>query len=487
MCVAAGDSDGVLKQANLKLPELTILPDDPWKDDVLERQDVAERLKSLIWDMRMPFVVSIDGGWGTGKTFFLRRWQSDLELNGCRAIYFNAWEDDFCDDPLLAILGQMDAHFRDGTLRAAASRVIKVGSKLVMKNITGVISKTAGLQIDVEDLETGARDLLRKYQDQVETKREVKEALAKLAESVVEATGRPLVFIIDELDRCRPTFAIELLERVKHIFDVPNMVFIFGINKAELCESLRSIYGGIDADVYLRRFFDMQFALPEADAEKFARILMERYELETAFHALEGGVEDTAYGNSILQEFGQLRMQVALLWDYLGMSLRDIDHCVRLLVLLSRNMAPGSRVHHTAACLFVTLKFKEPALYRRMVERSCSAAEVLNYIEREMREKVQRPYSSTLDPSFFLDPFEVWLCCVMDATAAEQLQKLSEGADVSNLDRLPDRTKGNGQQGASRLLDKFQRDRGLAFAPEYDAAALHELPPLIDLYHEMVR
>ena len=166
------------------------------------------------------------------------------------------------------------------------------------------------------------------------------------------------------------------------------------------------------------------------------------------------------------------------------MSLRDIDHCVRLLVLLSRNMEPRSRVYPTAAGLFVTLKFKEPALYRRIVDRSCSAAEVLNYIEGEMREKTQRPYTSTLDPSYLLDPIEGWLCCVMDATAGEQLRKLSEGANVSLLDHLPDRTKRRGQKGASLLLEKIQRPE---FAAEYNAAALRELPPLIDLYHEMVR
>ena len=76
------------------------------------------------------------------------------------------------------------------------------------------------------------------------------------------------MFIIDELDRCRPTFAIELLERVKHIFDVPNIVFVFGINRAELVKSLESIYGEIDAGTYLRRFFDMEFVLPEPTARE---------------------------------------------------------------------------------------------------------------------------------------------------------------------------------------------------------------------------
>ena len=315
---ATGESIGAPRQADLKLPEPLVPPDDHWKDDALERQDVAKRLTSVVRDMRMPFVVSIDGDWGTGKTFFLTRWQSDLERDGYRAIYFNAWEDDFCDDPMLAMLGQLDAHFRDGTLRRVASRVIEVGSKLVMKNITGVIGKTTGLQLEVEDLETGAGDLLRKYQDQVETKRELKEALGNLAEVVVEATSSPLIFIIDELDRCRPTVAIELLERVKHVFDVPNLVFIFGINRTELCESLRSIYGGIDANVYLRRFFDLQFTLPEADAGKFAHHLMNRYGLETSFQALEDGVDGAVQRNRGLQEFSSTANAVGFVLGLLG-------------------------------------------------------------------------------------------------------------------------------------------------------------------------
>ena len=99
-------------------------------------------------------------------------------------------------------------------------------------------------------------------------------------------TGHPLIFIIDELDRCRPTFAIELLERVKHIFDIPNMIFVFGINRSELCSSLQSIYGEIDAGVYLRRFFDMEFSLPEIDSEPFCKSLMEKYKLNDFFSEL---------------------------------------------------------------------------------------------------------------------------------------------------------------------------------------------------------
>ena len=80
---------------------------------MLGRHQVAESLTNLISNETGPLVIGLDGHWGTGKTFLLTRWQKDLEKKGFNAIYFNAWEDDFCDDPLVAIIGQLSGSFQD--------------------------------------------------------------------------------------------------------------------------------------------------------------------------------------------------------------------------------------------------------------------------------------------------------------------------------------------------------------------------------------
>ena len=209
----------------------------------------------------------------------LKRWQRDLELQGFRAIYFNAWEDDFCDDPLLAIIGQLADYFKKGRLRTIAGKIVKTARPLLGNALPSMVSTAAGIPINTAQQGQSDKDYLKEYRNQRGTKDKLKDQLAQLSERVASETGHPLVFIIDELDRCRPTFAIELLERVKHIFDVSNMVFVLGINRDELCSSLQSIYGSIDADVYLRRFFDMEFNLPEVNSETFARVLMQRYNL----------------------------------------------------------------------------------------------------------------------------------------------------------------------------------------------------------------
>ena len=243
----------------LKLLEPDVSPDEPWQDDTLDRAQIAEKLANLFRDQRDPFVISIDGPWGTGKTFLLKRWQKELENKGFRVIYFNAWEDDFCDDPLLSIIGQLSDHFKKGNLKKLADEMGKIAIPLLKKNALSVLNRATGLTFEVD---LNERSLLKEYRDQRQTKTELKNHLTKMSAAVVQETNHPLVFIIDELDRCRPTFAIELLERVKHICDVPDMVFVFGINRDELCKSLQSVYGDIDADVYLRRFFDLEFSLP---------------------------------------------------------------------------------------------------------------------------------------------------------------------------------------------------------------------------------
>ena len=269
----------VQKSIALKLKEPEVDSQNPWVDDLLGRRDIATRLTNLVANQVPPLTISLHGQWGTGKTFMLRRWQNDLEEQGYKAIYFNAWEDDFCDDPLLAAIGQLSEYFKETGLEALARSAADIAIPLIMENLTGILKAKTGITFSLDQFKSREKTLLDDYLAQRATKDELKKALTDLSAKVATDTGHPLVFIVDELDRCRPTFAIELLERVKHIFDVPNMVFVFGLNRDELCKSLTSVYGEIDADVYLRRFFDFEFNLGEVNSEDFTRLLIDKYEL----------------------------------------------------------------------------------------------------------------------------------------------------------------------------------------------------------------
>ena len=292
---------------------------------------------------------------------------------GFKVIYFNAWEDDFSDDPLLSIIGQLSEHFKEGELKELAIKVGQTAVLLLKKNALAILNKHTGLTFEVDHDE---RDLLKEYHDQRKTKSELKECLTKMSATVFKETKHPLIFIIDELDRCRPTFAIELLERVKHIFDVPDLVFVFGVNRDELCSSLKSIYGEIDATVYLRRFFDMEFMLPDVDSVQFCRNLMTKFKLQEIFHSLDGSANTYLHS----EDFDCLSRAFPVLCGHLGLSLRDIDYCVRLIALVGRNLKDHNYMYPWLLSLLIPLKVKKPTLFRQFIQDECYASDVMNYI-----------------------------------------------------------------------------------------------------------
>ena len=105
-----------------------------------------------------------------------------------------------------------------------------------------------------------------------------------MAEAVVESNEqRSLIVMIDELDRCRPSYAVELLEVAKHLFEADHIVFALAVNRTQLEHSIRGLYGSdFDAGGYLRRFLDVDFMLPDPDRNNFLKALLEGMQIEEA-------------------------------------------------------------------------------------------------------------------------------------------------------------------------------------------------------------
>ena len=368
----------------LKIVEPEVNEDDPWGDDVLDRKEIADRLTSIVREQDAPFVISIDGRWGTGKTFLLKRWAQDLQNQDppWQAIYYNAWEDDFAGDPLLSITGQLSEHFGNTTF---ADRVRKLGDlipPLLRFGASAATVATIGVPVPISDLtdrQPSPSGSLADYLDKRAAKDKLKESLSELATEVREKTGQPLVFVIDELDRCRPTFAIELLERVKHILGVPNIVFVFGINRSELTESLRSVYGDIDAGTYLRRFFDMEFVLPDADPEQFCKHLVEKFRLGPFFSEVDQRLRDPYY----TRELDNIARFLPLVLGRLRLALRDMDYCVRLIALAAREALANQGLYAPLLVLLAATKLRDPDLYRRFVQGDARGAELINHLNEQ--------------------------------------------------------------------------------------------------------
>ena len=462
---------------SLKLLEAEVSTDDPWGDDELGREEIAQRLTNIVIGQTSPFVISLHGAWGTGKTFMLKRWRRQLEKDGLQAIYFNAWQDDFFDDPLLAILGHLYDHFADPNLKESVKTLFSQAAPLVKANISGVLSHLTGLTLDASAFKQEERDLLDEYEQQRKTKEELKQTLAELSAKVVEETGHPLVFIIDELDRCRPTFAIELLERVKHIFDVPNIVFVLGINRDELCQSLKLVYGEINADTYLRRFFDMEFTLPPVDTTGFARYLFR-------IHGLPEYHDLTLPGK---WEFSPYVKDIPPIWALMRMSLRDIEHCVRLNVLVAKRLEAGQNIHPYLLGILVPLKIIESTLYREYISGECTGGKVMNWVDQFRTPDLAEETVHTLDMCeatlYAVDnrfakrqfPSQVPL----KSPALDQLERFKNKDEVTRPEFLSDRAK-TGRANINRIIELMKYY-------ENTSGVVSQISDLIDFHHDFIR
>lgn len=471
----------------LKVEERDPDPDDPWADDVLDRKEIADRLTSIVRGQEAPFVISIDGRWGTGKTFLLKRWQQDLENDGWQAIYYNAWEDDFAGDPLLAVTGQLSEHFREGTFRAKVLRLGRLVAPFVRSGASTALMATTGIPLPARgDSKPAPTNQLADYLEKRDAKNKLKEFLGELAADVRAATGQPLVFIIDELDRCRPTFAIELLERVKHIFDVRNIVFVFGINRGELTKSLRSIYGEIEAGEYLRRFFDYEFVLRDADPVAFCTHLMQKFGLGAFLRVVDQRRSDSFYR----EELDAIDRFLPIVLGRMGLGLRDMDYCVRLIALAARESLVNQRLYGPLLVLLAATKLSDPDLYRRFVHGAARGADLINHLRGQ--QALAAP--STQDDASQTSAIN-WLeaaayCADDSARVLRQLRLLESGEALDQPEYVSSELATldvEDGQSVRRLKDIIQMLDQQSRWLEGFGAARHSLAKKIDIYTDLVR
>ena len=446
-------NDELRNNLSLKRPERAIDKEEPWSDDKLERKKVAQALTNLVSRQSEPLVVSLHGDWGTGKTFLLKRWQHDLgRNNNFKSIYFNAWEDDFHGDPLVAIIGQLSDALDDVPYKTIIEKVKKSAKPLLAQSALGVIAKTTGINLH-EALEKIANGALTQYSKQQESKKELKEQLNNLSEKVKKETGNPLVFIIDELDRCRPTFAIELLERVKHIFDIPDIVFVLGVNRGELCKAISSVYGEIDSDVYLRRFFDMEFTIPESNAEVFCLYLIYEYKLQDYFDKLTSKAKNKIHQHdcSVFSTF------FPKFCSYLGLSLRDIDYCIRSITFVGKTIKERHSMQPTLVGILIILRLKNPILYRNFVQEKSLAGAVMDYLDEQTRKKGLHDqsineYMTIIETHLYTIKGSLYYGDPGKSNSFSQLELLLENKALTHPEYLSKKTQGANKERVAKLI-----------------------------------
>lgn len=278
----------------LKHEDLIIDEKSPFSNCKLDRQKYADVLTSVVENYPSGFVLAINNKWGTGKTTFVKMWQQELINEEYETIYFNAWENDFEDNPLTALVAELKGINPDD--KTNLQKVIKSAAKLSKNVAPALVKALLNRYIDsqmfldaLENTVKSAGDIFEKeVEDYAEKKKSITDFRKNLLNYVTKnSQGKPLIFIIDELDRCRPSYAVSLLEQVKHFFSVSNIVFVLSIDKEQLGNAICGVYGSdrIDANEYLRRFIDIEYSIPPPQNGEFINYLYEYFDFDSFFNS----------------------------------------------------------------------------------------------------------------------------------------------------------------------------------------------------------
>jgi len=295
---------------------------DHWTDDLLGRRENASFLtRMLIQRFQTHYgapgadslCFALDADWGAGKSFFVQRWSKDLSNLGHPAIHFDAWANDLSDDPLIGFLAQLkkelvpwvnkrgkaDAlkiEFKDKLntlIKQSGKAVIPVTTivaKGVLKKFVGIAtdevveafsgsteSDSSSSNVSAEAVDTYLEVAMKAHSDRQTAIRNFRTELESLVDFLVEATDAklPMVVFVDELDRCRPDYAISLLEGMKHLLNCRGVVFAVSTNIRQLSSAIRAIYGqDFDSRLYLKKFFAFEYLLPSPSGVPYANFLM---------------------------------------------------------------------------------------------------------------------------------------------------------------------------------------------------------------------
>ena len=251
-----------------------------------EIKDFVEALDTIEGNM----FISLDARWGGGKTFYVRQIEKTLEYltmkkfgtddiqdelnkmkpyfvgtaleevalkNSYFPVYYNAWLYDDHTDPLLSLLYV----------------VVKKCGKIINPQLTKeksdrIKQMLQSIQVNFPFFSINGEQVVNAVSnknifEEIQLAEDIRNEVKLIFDEVIVEQAQKLVIFIDELDRCRPSYALEMLERIKHYFDDDRIIFVVSVNKEQLTHTITTYYGeGFDSTGYLNKFFDIEAYLP---------------------------------------------------------------------------------------------------------------------------------------------------------------------------------------------------------------------------------
>lgn len=254
-----------------------------------EIKDFIEALELIEGNM----FISLDARWGEGKTFYVRQIEKTLEYQTMKnfstddtqdeldkmklyftgttleeidlkhsylPVYYNAWLYDNHGDPLMSLLYVI-----------VKKCGIWIDSKLTKDKTEKLKDLIKSVQVSLGMFSIGGDKVIDSFIEKdifkdIQLAEDIRQKVKEIFNEIIEEQTQKLVIFIDELDRCKPSYALEMLERIKHYFDDDRIIFIVSVNKEQLTHTISNYYGnGFDSTGYLNKFFDIDMYLPRPE------------------------------------------------------------------------------------------------------------------------------------------------------------------------------------------------------------------------------
>ncbi|MBC3778735.1 P-loop NTPase fold protein [Pseudomonas sp. SWRI99] len=370
-----------------------------WADDFMARKTSADFLTKYLLANSHVRVLNVNSAWGAGKTFFLERWAKELsEEHIC--VCFNAWESDYASEPLIALMAALQQQLLDSTSldsTEVGKSVIHVTSNLIKKSVPliarGLLMRTVGVDFNELIGEGGGEaagklveELVAEQAGAAKSVQDFKQALLEGFAQARENKNKkaPVFIFIDELDRCRPTYAIELLERIKHFFDLDDCKFVIASDSTQLAHSIKVVYGQtFSSENYLKRFFDSEFSLDNRDIYRFVRSVLPSIESYPVGVNVAGtpvasrpkySTEKTVLATNMtvhskLLDFGENALLLVALCKVFGVQLREIINYVRQIKAASDFI--NGKVHFFCLAILIFARAKGSLFYQEILTEEC--------------------------------------------------------------------------------------------------------------------
>lgn len=287
-----------------------IIIDDIWADDKLGIKENVIGFSNILKQEKFTEsgtskVYSISAEFGIGKTFFCDKLKDVLKQDNIPVSMLNIWKMDFYENPLVPLLINLQKTYAQ---YSAGPRIFPNPTKLVnaFKTIVSGISIEANaplfgkIVIDGEKIVNCHENLKKNAKDssiytEYEQFEEELNNLKAFLRNWAKEANKPIVIIIDELDRCRPDYAVKTLEILKHFFDISGFVFVLSIDEEQLKSSVETLFGTKNFDGYKRKFINNSFILPNPDKEKFTNFLYEKSGLANVIKHIEDTNKDLIF------------------------------------------------------------------------------------------------------------------------------------------------------------------------------------------------